>query len=103
MFGRVFGGISVGVRVRFSNVCTGIGYVGILTRFGSIGTALVDSVESVEFTDNTGDGTLICLKSIDPVSNMEENLNEPLENPNDIKRTTNKREKTSWVWRAFNK
>ena len=31
---------------------------------------------------------------------MEENLNEPLENPNDIKRT-NKREKTSWVWKYF--
>ncbi|RIA80441.1 hypothetical protein C1645_838699 [Glomus cerebriforme] len=33
---------------------------------------------------------------------MEENLNELLENPNDIKRTTNKREKTSWIWRYFN-
>ncbi|RIA82143.1 hypothetical protein C1645_835845 [Glomus cerebriforme] len=32
---------------------------------------------------------------------MKENLNELLENPNDIKRTTNKREKTSWVWRYF--
>ncbi|RIA80281.1 hypothetical protein C1645_838979 [Glomus cerebriforme] len=35
------------------------------------------------------------------LSVFEENLNELLENPNDIKRTTNKREKTSWVWRLI--
>ena len=33
------------------------------------------------------------------MDNLQENLNEPLENPNSIKRTG--RPKTSWVWEFF--